>query len=113
SYQIAARFSAAPLAYALSGLAAAVYVTAAVALKQDRRALLAAAAGIGLAGGLIVGTLSLEAPFPDETVCAPFRQGDGVLPLALPGAALVWLSPFGRPRPGTRRGSRRPRPSAR
>jgi hypothetical protein len=94
SYQIAARLSAAPLAYALSGLAAAVYITAALALKTNRRTLLAAAAAVELAGVLAIGTLSLAdgAAFPDDTVWSHYGQGYGFLPLALPVAAFAFLA---------------------
>jgi hypothetical protein len=88
SYQIAARFSDAPLAYSLSGLAAAVYITAAIVLAQEWRALLAATAAVELVGVLVVGTVS--SGFPDETVWSNFGQGYGFLPLILPMAALGW-----------------------
>ena len=93
SYQLATRFEDAPLAYLLSALAAAVYVVAAVALRSDRRALLAGAASLELAGVLVVGTLTIADPgaFPDETVWSRFGQGYGYLPLVLPVAALAWL----------------------
>ena len=93
AYQLATRFSDAPLAYALSALAAAVYVLAAVAVRTDRRRLLASAASVELAGVLVVGALTLAdaAAFPDETVWWHFGQGYGSLPLVLPVAALAWL----------------------
>ena len=93
AYQLATRFSDAPLAYGLSALAAAVYVLAAVSLSTGRRTLLAAAASVELAGVLAVGTLTLADPgaFPDETVWSRFGQGYGFLPLVLPVAALAWL----------------------
>ena len=93
AYQLATRFADAPLAYSLSALAAAVYVVAAVALWTGRRALLAGAASLELAGVLGVGVLTLADPsaFPDETVWSHFGQGYGFLPLVLPVAALAWL----------------------
>jgi len=93
AYQLTTRFGEAPLAYALSALAAAVYVLAAVALRTDRRMLLAGAASVELAGVLAVGTLTLADPgaFPDATVWSRFGQGYGFLPLVLPVAALIWL----------------------
>ena len=92
-YQLATRFSDAPLAYTLSALAAVIYVVAAVALGTGRRALLAGAATIELAGVLAVGALSVADPgaFPDETVWSRFGEGYGYMPLVLPVAALVWL----------------------
>ena len=93
AYQLATRFADAPLAYALSALAAAVYVVAAVAVRTDRRMLLSGAASLELAGVLAVGALTLADPsaFPDETVWSRFGQGYGFLPLVLPVAALAWL----------------------
>jgi hypothetical protein len=92
-YQIATSFRTAPVAYALSALAAAVYVVAAFALRARRRSLFSAAVAVELAGVVGVGALSLADPgaFPDETVWSHFGQGYGFLPLVLPLAALVWL----------------------
>jgi hypothetical protein len=92
-YQLATKLADAPLAYLLSALAAALYVVAALALRTNRRGLLAVAAGVELAGVLAVGLLTLADPgaFPDETVWSHFGQGYGFLPLVLPIAALVWL----------------------
>jgi hypothetical protein len=83
AYQLATRFGDAPLPYALSAAAAAVYVVAAVAVRTDRRALLAGAAAVELAGVLAVGALTLadRGAFPDETVWSRFGQG-----LRLPAA---------------------------
>jgi hypothetical protein len=93
AYQVTTRFGDAPLAYSLSAVAAAIYVIAAVALRTDRRALLAAAAAVELAGVLAVGALTLADPsaFPDETVWSGFGRGYGYLPLVLPLAALAWV----------------------
>jgi len=93
AYQLATRLDEAPLAYSLSALAAAVYVVAAVALRTNRRGLLAGAASLELAGVLVVGTLTIADPgaFPDETVWSRFGEGYGFLPLVLPAAALGWL----------------------
>jgi hypothetical protein len=99
AYQLATKFSEAPLAYLLSALAAALYVVAAVALRTDRRGLLAVVASVELAGVLVVGLLTVAGPgaFPDETVWSRFGQGYGFLPLVLPVAALVWLRRTSRP----------------
>ena len=63
--QIATRFGEAPVAYALSGLAAVVYIVATIALI-GRGAVWTrvawAAIGFELVGVLVVGTLSLVAP---------------------------------------------------
>jgi hypothetical protein len=92
--QLATGFGDAPLPYALSAAAAAVYVVAAVAVRTDRRALLAGAAAVELTGVLAVGALTLaeRGAFPDETVWSRFGQGYGYVPLVLPIAALAWLA---------------------
>jgi hypothetical protein len=92
-YQLATRFDEAPLAYSMSALAAAVYVIAALALRTDRRGVLAVAASLELVGVVSVGTLSVADPsaFPDATVWSQFGRGYGFLPLLLPVAALAWL----------------------
>jgi hypothetical protein len=66
---------------------------AAIAVRTDRRALLAGAASLELAGVLAVGALTVadRAVFPDETVWSDFGQGYGFLPLVLPVAALAWV----------------------
>lgn len=102
--QITTRWDDAPLAYALSALAAAVYLVAAVALARpgrvaERVALVAVA--FELAGVLAVGTASLAAPerFPDATVWSEYGLGYGLVPLILPIAGLAWLA-WGRRRYG-------------
>ena len=57
--QSATMFSEAPLAYALSGLAAVVYLVATVALLREHRRVALAAVCFELVGVLTVGTLSL------------------------------------------------------
>jgi hypothetical protein len=98
-YQLATKLSQAPLAYVLSALAAALYVVAALALRTNRRRLLAVAASVELAGVLAVGLLTVADPsaFPDETVWSHFGQRYGFLPLVLPVAALAWLRTDARP----------------
>jgi hypothetical protein len=93
AYQIAAHFGDAPLAYLLSAAAAVVYVVAAAALRTGRGRLLAVAAGIELAGVVLIGALSLvdAHAFPDDTVWSRFGQGYGFVPLVLPVLALGWL----------------------
>jgi hypothetical protein len=98
--QLATHASDAPVPYALSALAAAIYLAAAVVLHRDalraRRALLALCA-IELAGVLLVGALSLTLPdaFPDATVWSRFGSGYGFVPLVLPllGIALASVLP--------------------
>ena len=91
--QILTKFGDAPVAYLLSGLAAAVYVVATVALARDRRRLALGACGFELAGVLVVGTLSLVVPsaFPDETVWGGFGSGYAFIPLVLPVLGLLRL----------------------
>jgi hypothetical protein len=91
--QLLTRFDEAPVAYLLSGLAAAVYVVATVALARDSRRLALAACGFELAGVLVVGALSLLVPsaFPDETVWGGFGRGYAFIPLVLPVLGLLRL----------------------
>ncbi|MGI5163329.1 hypothetical protein ACQEU3_03130 [Spirillospora sp. CA-253888] len=94
--QIATRFDEAPVAYALSALAAVVYVLATVALAmggRTSRRVAVAACSVELAGVLIVGTLSLadRAAFPDATVWSSYGRGYGFVPLVLPVIGLWWL----------------------
>ncbi|MCM3662125.1 hypothetical protein M3148_14165 [Georgenia satyanarayanai] len=86
----------APLAYGLSGLAAVVYVLAAVALAHNgrrMRRLAWTAVTIELLGVLAVGVLSVAQPdlFPRDTVWSHFGGGYGYVPLVLPVLGLFWL----------------------
>ncbi len=99
--QIATRFDEAPVAYALSAVAAAVYVLATVALARGGRTsrrVAVAACSVELAGVLVVGTLSLADPaaFPDATVWSAYGRGYGFVPLVLPVIGLWWLWRTGR-----------------
>jgi drug/metabolite transporter (DMT)-like permease len=94
--QLATHAGDAPVPYALSAVAAIVYLTLAVALRRRGRwrqvAIVAATAE--LVGVLCVGTaeqLSATA-WPDETVWSGFGAGYGWAPLVLPVAALVVLA---------------------
>jgi hypothetical protein len=91
--QLATKASEAPLPYALSGLAAVVYVVATFALATGRRRLALAAVGTELVGVLVVGLTSLLLPqdYPDATVWSDFGAGYGYVPLALPLLGLWWL----------------------
>jgi hypothetical protein len=94
--QLSTRFSEAPVAYLLSGLAAVVYVVATVGLARGgRRARRAAfvAISVELAGVLVVGTLSVADPaaFPDETVWSFYGRGYFFVPLVLPILGLLAL----------------------
>lgn len=91
--QIAERFAEAPVAYALSAVAAAVYLVATVALLRDLPRVALAAVVFELAGVLVVGTLSLvdARAFPDQTVWSGYGVGYGFVPLVLPVLGLLWL----------------------
>lgn len=94
--QILTDLRAAPVAYLLSALAAAVYVVATVALvrssERSRRVALVAVT-VELVGVLAVGLLSVEDPvaFPEATVWSGFGSGYGYVPLVLPVLGLWWL----------------------
>jgi hypothetical protein len=107
AYQVITKFDEAPLAYALSALAAVVYVIATIALVARgtvwfRIAVIAIA--FELAGVLIVGTLSIIDPalFPDDTVWSQFGRGYVFIPLVLPVLGLLWLRRVARARRGAR-----------
>lgn len=93
--QIASDFSAAPLAYTLSAVAAAVYVLATWCLARGGRWVRVGivACAVELVGVLVVGTASLLVPdaFPDKTVWSHFGQGYGFVPLVLPVLGLWWF----------------------
>jgi hypothetical protein len=92
--QISTEFSAAPLAYTLSAVAALVYVAATVALARNSRTLAWVAVLVELVGVVGIGALSVLQPddFADATVWSRFGQGYGYVPLVLPLVGLVWLA---------------------
>ncbi|GGY49197.1 hypothetical protein [Streptomyces omiyaensis] len=95
-YEISAKFDEAPLAYALSALAAVVYVFITYTLVRGgetaRRAALVCCAA-ELAGVLVVGTWTLVEPsaFPDSTVWSEFGYGYVFIPVLLPLSGIWWL----------------------
>lgn len=94
--QLATKAAEAPVAYALSAIAALVYVAATLGLAEvgpNPRRLAWAAVGFELVGVLAVGTLTVLDPelFPDATVWSAYGQGYGYLPLVLPFLGLAWL----------------------
>jgi cytochrome bd-type quinol oxidase subunit 2 len=96
AFQIATKFSEAPVAYSLSAAAAVVYVVATIALVARGRTafrLAVIAIGFELVGVLVVGAISLLDPalFPDDTVWSRFGQGYLFIPLVLPVLGLLWL----------------------
>ena len=94
--QIATKFDEAPVAYLLSGVAALIYIVAAMGLARaghaGRRVALACCS-VELVGVVAVGILSLvdRELFPDETVWSGFGSGYGYIPLVLPALGLLWL----------------------
>lgn len=95
--QIVRAFDEAPLAYALSALAAAVYILATLALAFSWspvwRRVAWIAIGFELVGVLVVGALSLVLPelFQHPTVWSVFGIGYLFIPLVLPFFGLWWL----------------------
>jgi fumarate reductase subunit D len=95
-FQLITKLSHAPVAYLLSGLAAAIYVVATVALARGgevARRVALVACSTELVGVLAVGTWSLVEPdrFPEPTVWSQYGQGYGFVPLVLPVLGLWWL----------------------
>jgi len=100
--QMLTDFSEAPLAYALSGLAAVVYIVATVALVAPGRFWYRVAwvtISFELLFVLAVGTLSIVDAqlFPRDTVWSYYGLGYLLVPLVLPVLGMLWLS---RHRPG-------------
>ena len=93
SVQLATKASEAPVPYALSALAAVVYIVATWALATDRRFIALAAVLIELLGVLAVGLTSVLWPddFKDATVWSDFGSGYGYVPLVLPIVGLWWI----------------------
>ncbi|GMA25668.1 hypothetical protein GCM10025864_34270 [Luteimicrobium album] len=95
SYELATKFSDAPLAYLLSLLAAVVYILATVALWRGGawRGVAWVSCSVELVGVLAVGIASLADAdaFPASTVWSGFGSGYGYIPLVLPFVGLWWL----------------------
>ncbi|MFI9627787.1 hypothetical protein [Streptomyces sp. NPDC052042] len=94
--QVIVDFDKAPLAYALSALAAVVYgfITYSLARggeRARRSAMVCCAAE--LLGVLVVGTWTVVAPseFPDATVWSDFGMGYLFIPVILPITGMIWL----------------------
>ncbi len=94
-YQIVSKFDEAPVAYALSAVAALVYVVATIGLALGRRgaAVAWAAVSFELVGVLTVGVLSLTHPelFAHPSVWSTFGMGYLFIPLVLPFLGIWWL----------------------
>jgi hypothetical protein len=109
SAQLLTKADDAPVPYALSALAALVYVAATLGLAEAvprSREVAWVAVGVELVGVLAVGTVSVVRPewFPDATVWSSFGQGYGYLPAVLPVLGILWLL---RSRPSPAPGARR------
>ncbi len=96
SFELATKFSAAPLPYTLSAIAACFYVLATIALIRQGstwRKLATWVISFELALVLLIGfaTLFDANAFPAKTVWSNFGQGYGFVPLALPILGLIWL----------------------
>lgn len=95
--QIVRRFDEAPLAYALSAVAALVYILATLALILAHRRGWYTVAWVAIAfelvGVLVVGALSLLVPslFGHDSVWSYFGMGYLFIPLVLPVFGLWWL----------------------
>lgn len=95
--QIVGRFNEAPVAYALSALAAVVYAVATVALIRSGSGWYRVAwitIGFEMVGVLVVGLLSILDPdlFPHDTVWSYFGRGYLFIPLVLPILGMWWLA---------------------
>ncbi|MFD6054974.1 hypothetical protein [Agromyces sp. NPDC060279] len=95
--QIVQKFDEAPLAYALSALAAVVYVIATIALVRSSRGWYRVAWAtivFEFTGVLVVGTLSVVLPglFPHDTVWSWYGRGYLFIPLVLPVLGMWWLA---------------------
>lgn len=94
--QLIRNASEAPLAYGLSGLAAAVYIVATIAMAHNGRRMRRVAWASVLtefAGVIVVGLLSLTHPemFQHDSVWSVFGKGYGFVPLVLPALGVWWL----------------------
>jgi hypothetical protein len=95
-YQLIAQYDRAPLAYALSAVAAVVYAFILVTLVrggESARRIGIVCCALELAGVLVVGTLTVVAPslFHDRTVWTWYGMDYLFVPLALPVTGILWL----------------------
>lgn len=93
SFELVSKFDEAPVPYALSAVAALVYLIATWAIATDHRRLALGAVSFELVGVLGVGLASLfwESKFPEASVWSDFGNGYGYVPLVLPVLGLWWL----------------------
>jgi cytochrome bd-type quinol oxidase subunit 2 len=95
-FQIATKFSEAPLAYSLSAFSAIVYLAATIALIRGGghwNVVGWVTLTIELVGVVAVGAVSLNEPelFPDDTVWSAFGRGYLFIPLVLPLVGMFYL----------------------
>lgn len=95
-FQIATKFSDAPVAYVLSAVAGVVYIVATIALLRPGSTWYRVAwvtIAFELLGVLTVGTLSLVDPvlFQHPSVWSVYGMGYVFIPLALPILGMIWL----------------------
>ena len=96
SFELATKFSLAPLPYSLSALAAIFYVFATVGLIKKGvawRKFAQIAISLELFFVVAVGVATIFNPdlFPAKTVWSNFGEGYGFTPLLLPILGLIWL----------------------
>jgi hypothetical protein len=94
--QLATDAGRAPVAYALSAVAALTYAAGWVAIRRasaGHTGLASVLLWVELAGVATVGTLSLVERdwFPDASVWSDYGIGYGFVPAVLPVAGLLWL----------------------
>ncbi|MGL5852280.1 MAG: hypothetical protein ACRCZD_15995 [Phycicoccus sp.] len=93
--QLALEADRAPFAYALSAVAAVIYLFATWCLARGGRWVRpgSVACAVELAGVILVGAASYVVPsmFPDRTVWSHFGAGYGFVPLVLPVVGLWWF----------------------
>lgn len=92
-FQIVTKFSDAPLAYTLSGIAAAHYFLAVLAILRRWRNFAIVVMIVELIGVLSVGFLTVLIPslFHANSVWSYFGAGYGFLPVILPLLGLWWV----------------------
>ncbi|MDT9592877.1 hypothetical protein RDV89_07345 [Nocardioides zeae] len=96
SVQLLTHADEAPVPYALSALAALVYIAATLGLARDGdvwRRVAWVAVLVELVGVVAIGTVSVVHAdwFPDDTVWSVYGMGYGFLPLVLPFLGVAWL----------------------
>jgi fumarate reductase subunit D len=92
-FQVATKFTDAPVSFTLSAIAALIYLVAAIAIIRGAGGLALLAVGVELAGVVAVGALSFAAPhwFPEPSVWSHFGSGYGYVPVVLPVVGLAYL----------------------